>query len=221
VATPAIVSWSSGKDSAYALHAVRSGDDYDVVGLLTTITDAYGRVSMHGVREAVLNRQMEELDLPCHKVRIPAPCPNPVYEQKMAAALDVVRKQGVHHIVFGDLFLQDLRAYRETRLAEVGMHGVFPLWQRPTRALAAEMIASGMQATVTSMDPRKLNRSFAGRSFDEGFIADLPEDVDPCGENGEFHSVVTNGPMFRRPIRTRVGDVVSRDGFVFADVALS
>lgn len=221
MATPAIVSWSSGKDSAYALHAVRSGDDYDVVGLLTTITDAYGRVSMHGVREAVLNRQMEELDLPCHKVRIPAPCPNPVYEQKMAAALDVVRKQGVHHIVFGDLFLQDLRAYRETRLAEVGMHGVFPLWQRPTRALAAEMIASGMQATVTSMDPRKLNRSFAGRSFDEGFIADLPEDVDPCGENGEFHSVVTNGPMFRRPIRTRVGDVVSRDGFVFADVALS
>ena len=214
----AFLSWSSGKDSAFALHEARKAGEVEIVGLLTTMTSAFGRVSMHGVREALLDRQAEAAGLPCRKVMIPSPCPNEIYEREMAAVLAEVARQGVTHVVFGDLFLEDLRRYREDRLAAIGMAAVFPLWMRDTVVLAREMIAAGLRATITCIDPRKLARSFAGRAFDASFLADLPGGVDPCGENGEFHSFAGAGPMFSRAIETTVGDVVERDGFVFADV---
>jgi len=214
----AVVSWSSGKDSAWALQVVRAAGDLEVVGLLTTVTDAYSRVSMHGVREALLERQAEEIGLPLTKIRIPAPCPNEVYERLMRAALLTFKEQGVTSVVFGDLFLADLKEYREARLVEVGMKGEFPLWLRDTASLAREMIAGGLQARLSCVDPKKLDRSFAGRTFDEELLRDLPAGVDPCGENGEFHSFAWAGPMFRHPIPIQVGEVVERDGFVFADL---
>jgi uncharacterized protein (TIGR00290 family) len=214
----AILSWSSGKDSAFALHEARQSGEVDIVGLLTTVTSAFGRVSMHGVREALLDRQAEAVGLPCWKVPIPSPCPNEVYERAMASVLTEVGRLGVSHVVFGDLLLEDLRRYREDKLAQIGMSAVFPLWMRDTAVLAREMIAAGLRATITCIDPRKLAHSFAGRSFDSAFLADLPPGVDPCGENGEFHSFASAGPMFSHAIETVVGDVVERDGFVFADV---
>lgn len=214
----AIVSWSSGKDSAYALHEVLRTGQFQLMGALTTLTSEYGRVSMHGVREELLDRQMEELGLRCWKVRIPSPCPNEVYEREMARVLDDLLAEGVTRVVFGDLFLEDIRAYREARLAETGVRGVFPLWRRDTTELAHEMISARLRATVTCVDPKQLDRSFVGRTFDQSFIDSLPTEVDPCGENGEFHTVVTAGPMFRRPIPVAVGEIVERDGFVFADV---
>jgi uncharacterized protein (TIGR00290 family) len=212
------MSWSTGKDSALALHRVREAGEIDVVALMTTMTTVFGRVSMHGVREALLDAQCERVGLPCFKVPIPSPCPNEVYEREMASVLERARVVGVTHVIFGDLFLADLRAYREARLAEVGMTGVFPLWMEPTRPLAAEMIRSGLKATVTCIDPRKLERTFASRTFDADFVASLPSDVDPCGENGEFHTFAWAGPMFAKPIDVVSGEVVERDGFVFADV---
>jgi uncharacterized protein (TIGR00290 family) len=214
----AIMSWSTGKDCAFALREVRRSGEVDVVAILTTLTSAFGRVSMHGVREVLLDRQAEALGLPCWKIQIPSPCPNEVYEREMAAALERARGDGVTHVVFGDLFLSDLRVYREKRLAEVGMVGIFPLWQRETKALAVQMIVSGLRATLTCVDPSKLDRSFAGRTFDEHLLADLPPGVDPCGENGEFHTFAWAGPMFDEAIAVTVGEVVERDGFVFADV---
>jgi uncharacterized protein (TIGR00290 family) len=212
------MSWSTGKDSALALHRVRDAGELDVVALMTTMTTAFGRVSMHGVREALLDAQCERVGLPCFKVPIPSPCPNEAYEREMASVLGRARAAGVTHVIFGDLFLADLRAYREARLAEVGMASVFPLWMEPTRDLAAEMIRSGLKATVTCIDPRKLERSFAARTFDADFVASLPSDVDPCGENGEFHTFAWAGPMFAKPIEVVTGEVVERDGFIFADV---
>jgi uncharacterized protein (TIGR00290 family) len=212
------MSWSTGKDSAFALHEILRAGEVEVVGLLTTVTSAFGRVSMHGVREALLDRQAKALGLPCWKVPIPSPCPNEVYEREMARVLDEVNRIGVTHVVFGDLFLEDLRRYREAKLAAIGMTALFPLWMRDTGALAREMIASGLRATITCIDPKKLPRSFAGRGFDAALLADLPRDVDPCGENGEFHSFAWAGPMFEKTIAIAVGDVVERDGFVFADV---
>jgi uncharacterized protein (TIGR00290 family) len=210
------MSWSSGKDSAFALHEARRSGEVDIVGLLTTVTSAFERVSMHGVREVLLDRQAEALRLPCYKVSIPSPCPNEVYEREMALVLTELQQLGVSHMVFGDLFLADLRRYREANLASIGIQAVFPLWMRPTEALAREMIASGLEATC--IDPRRLDPSFAGRSFDAQFLNDLPSSVDPCGENGEFHSFAWAGPMFPEPIRVMVGGVVERDGFVFADL---
>jgi uncharacterized protein (TIGR00290 family) len=215
------MSWSSGKDSAFALDEVRRAGRIEIVGLLTTLTTTFARVSMHGVREALLDRQAEALGLPCWKVPIPSPCPNEVYEQEMARVLCDLQAVGVRHVVFGDLFLEDLRRYRETKLADVGMTCGFPLWMRDTARLAREMIASGLEATITCIDPRKLDRSFAGRRFNAEFLEELPHDVDPCGENGEFHSFVSAGPMFTKPIEVAVGEVVERDGFVFADVLLA
>ncbi len=214
----AVVSWSSGKDSALALHEARRSGEVEIAGILTTVTTEFGRVSMHGVREELLDRQAEALGLRCWKVPIPSPCPNEVYERAMARVLGELRPLGVSAVVFGDLFLEDLRRWREAKLAEVGMAGVFPLWARETGALAREMIAMGLRATLTCVDPRKLDRSFAGRPFDASLLADLPPGVDPCGENGEFHTFASAGPMFRAPIEVRVGEVVERDGFVFADV---
>ena len=216
--TKAVVSWSSGKDSALALHEVRRSGEVEVVGILTTITSEFGRVSMHGVREALLDQQAEALGLRCWKIPIPSPCPNEIYEREMARVLGEVQQLGVTAVVFGDLFLEDLRRYREAKLAEIGMRGIFPLWMRDTAILAREMIELGIRATLTCIDPKKLDRSFAGRSFDAALLGDLPADVDPCGENGEFHTFAWAGPMFSRPIPIVVGEVVERDGFVFADV---
>ena len=217
----ALVAWSSGKDSAFALQEVRVSGSLEVVGLLTTVTEDYGRVSMHGVREEILDRQAEALRLPCRKVRIPAGCVNANYERAMGAAIAAARSEGVEHIVFGDLFLEDVRAYRERMLAGSGVAPVFPLWGRDTAALAAQMVGAGLQATVVCVDPRRLPASFAGREFGAAFLSELPEGVDPCGENGEFHTCVTDGPMFREPVGAAAGETVVRDGFVFADLRLS
>lgn len=214
----AIVSWSSGKDSAYALHQARSSGDYEVIGVLTTVTAAFQRVSMHGVREELLDAQVEQLGLPCRKVRIPSPCPNAIYEREMMAALAEFQGQGVQHVIFGDLFLQDIRAYREAQLGAIGMSGVFPLWMRDTAVLAREMLESGVRATLTCVDPRKLDASFAGRPFDTQLLATLPAGIDPCGENGEFHTFISAGPMFPRAIQVVPGEVVVREGFAFADL---
>jgi len=215
------VAWSSGKDSAFALHEARATGDLEVVGLLTTLTEDYGRVSMHGVREAILDRQAEALGLPCRKVRIPAGCVNADYERAMEAAMSEARDDGIERVVFGDLFLEDVRAYRERMLAGSGIEPVFPLWGRPTPALAAEMVAAGLRARIVCLDPRRLPASFAGREFDAALLAELPADVDPCGENGEFHTCVTGGPMFRQSLDVVPGETVERDGFVFADLQLS
>jgi uncharacterized protein (TIGR00290 family) len=214
----AVMSWSSGKDSAFALHEARLSGEVEIVGLLTTVTSAFGRVSMHGVREGLLDRQAEALGLECWKVPIPSPCPNEVYEREMGRVLAEVGRLGVDRVIFGDLFLEDLRRYRETKLREIGMSAVFPLWMRDTTLLARQMIASGLEATITCIDPRKLDRSFAGRSFDAALLEAMPRDIDPCGENGEFHTFASAGPMFTGPIDIAVGEVVERDGFVFADL---
>ena len=214
----ALIAWSSGKDSAWALHEVRRAGGYEVVGALTTVTDEFSRVSMHGVREDLLRDQLEAADLPGRIVRIPYPCPNDIYEREMASALAAARADGITHMIFGDLFLQDVRAYRERQLAATGITPVFPLWQRPTAALAREMIGAGVQAHLAVVDLKKLQASFAGRRFDAGLIAALPAGTDPCGENGEFHTFVSAGPMMRRAIPVTVGEIVARDGFAFADV---
>ena len=188
---------------------------------MTTLTRDYGRVSMHGVREEILDRQAEALGLSCRKVQIPAGCVNTDYERAMGDAVSAARADGVTHVVFGDIFLEDVRAYRERMLAGTGMTPVFPLWGRETAGLAREMIEAGLSATVVCVDPRELAPSFAGRPFDQNFLTDLPEGVDPCGERGEFHTCVTGGPMFRAPIAVAAGETVVRDGFVFADLRLA
>ncbi|MEK9947296.1 MAG: ATP-binding protein [Alphaproteobacteria bacterium] len=215
-----LLSWSSGKDSAWALHQLRLKGDVEVVGLLTTVTEAFDRVSMHGVRRTILRAQAEAAGLPLTEIVIPAPCPNEVYEERMATAMHAAREDGIRTVAFGDLFLEDIRGYREANLAKVGMSAVFPLWQCPMPDLARQMIAGGLRAAVVCVDPRRLDASFAGRLFDEKFLSDLPDEVDPCGENGEFHTVVFGGPMFQSDLPVTVGETVLRDGFVFADVVL-
>lgn len=216
----ALLSWSSGKDSAYSLHLARQEAAFDIVGLLTTVTSHYARVSMHGVRESVLEEQAKRAGLPLTKVSIPAPCPNEVYEAAMLTAMNEAKEQGITHVLFGDLYLADIRSYREANLAKVGMSAAFPLWGRDTRELAGEMVDSGLRAVLTCVDPRRLPASFAGRIYDHALLRDLPADVDPCGENGEFHTCVVAGPMLSAPLDVTVGEVVERDGFVFADVSL-
>jgi uncharacterized protein (TIGR00290 family) len=214
----ALIAWSSGKDSAWALHEARRAGDYNIVGALTTVTDTFSRVSMHGVREELLMGQLDAAGLPPLILRIPYPCPNEIYEQKMAAAMADAKAADVTHVIFGDLFLADLRAYREAQLAKVGMTAVFPLWMRPTAALAREMIASGVEAHLTTIDLKKLPPSFAGQRFDLGLLDAFPSGIDPCGENGEFHSFVSAGPMLARKILVKSGETVERDGFAFADL---
>jgi uncharacterized protein (TIGR00290 family) len=212
------LAWSSGKDSAWALHMVRQTREVDVVALLTTINCDYARVAMHAVRENLVEMQAAAVGLPLVKVLIPAQCKNLDYEQAMSSAMERARAEGVFHIVFGDLFLEDIRAYREKHLAACGMKAVFPLWRKDTRLLAKEMLESGLSAYITCVDPTKLDRAFAGRRFDAELLGELPREVDPCGENGEFHTFTCAGPMFQRPLPINVGEIVERDGFVFADL---
>jgi uncharacterized protein (TIGR00290 family) len=212
-----LLSWSSGKDSAWTLHELRRGG-CDVVGLVTTINDAFDRVAMHAVPTPLLERQAAAAGLPLWKVPLPHPCSNADYEAAMRALVERARSAGVTQMAFGDLFLEDIRAYRERQLADTGLTPIFPLWQRPTPALAAEMITVGVEAVLTCIDPRALPRRFAGREFDAALLADLPSGVDPCGERGEFHTFVHAGPMFAARIPVAVGAIVERDDFVFADL---
>ena len=214
----ALIAWSSGKDSAWALHEVRRAGGYDVVGALTTVTETFQRVSMHGVREEILRAQHAADGLPSVIVPIPYPCPNEVYEARMASALADAKQQGVTHVIFGDLFLADVRAYREQKLAGTGITPLFPLWQRPTDALAREMIDAGVETYLVCVDLKQLAKDFAGRRFDRTLLAELPPTVDPCGEKGEFHSCVVAGPMFDRRVPVTVGETVERDGFAFTDL---
>jgi uncharacterized protein (TIGR00290 family) len=217
----AVLSWSSGKDSAMALYRVLKSKDFEITCLLTTITDRFHRISMHGVRENLLDAQAQSLALPIEKVMIPYPCPNEIYEKKMANVLSALKSKGARHVIFGDLFLEQIRRYREKKLAQIDVAPVFPLWMEDTRKLAKEMLEVGFRAVVTCVDPRKLKPEFAGRPFDESFLGSIPANVDPCGENGEFHTFVYDGPVFREPIPIEVGSVVLRDGFQFADVTLA
>ena len=213
-----LLSWSSGKDSAFALDVLRRDVDVEVVGLVTTITSAFSRVAMHAVRTDVLEAQADAVGVPLWPVSLPWPCSNEAYEQAMSAAYARAVAEGVEEIAFGDLFLEDIRTYRERSLSTTGLKPLFPLWGRDTHALAAEMVASGQRAVLVCVDPGALDSSFAGRDFDSALLAELPETVDPCGENGEFHTFAYDGPAFRHPVAHRVGEVVQRDGFVFADV---
>lgn len=213
-----LIAWSSGKDSAWALHEARKSGDYDIVGALTTVTETFSRVSMHGVREELLMAQIEAAGLEPIIVRIPYPCPNEVYEREIAATMEAAKARGITHIIFGDLYLEDIRAYREEKLKGTGITPVFPIWLRPTDKLAREMIAAGVEAHLAVVDLKKLPASFAGRRFEPGLLDDLPAGTDPCGENGEFHSFVSAGPMLKRRISVRVGETVERDGFAFADL---
>ncbi|MBI1815993.1 MAG: adenine nucleotide alpha hydrolase [Deltaproteobacteria bacterium] len=213
-----LLAWSSGKDSAWTLHVLRQEGRYEVVGLVTTINEAVDRVAMHAVRRVLLEAQADAAGLPLWPVPIPSPCSNDEYEAAMTRVIRRARDDGIEAFAFGDLFLADVRAYRERQLAGTGVAPLFPLWQRPTAALAREMLAGGLRAVLTCVDPQQLPAAFAGRSFDHALLADLPSAVDPCGENGEFHTFAHAGPMFAHDIAITVGEMVTRDGFVFADV---
>jgi len=212
------MSWSSGKDSAFALAAARSDPEVEVVGLLVTMNAEADRVAMHAVRRQLLLAQADRLGLPVHLVELPWPCSNEEYEALMQGAVDRAVADGVEEVVFGDLFLEDIRAYREQALGGTGLRPRFPLWLRPTDELAHDMLAAGVRAVLTCVDPAKVPAELAGRAWDDDLLAELPEGVDPCGENGEFHTFVWDAPGFREPIAVEPGPIVERDGFVFADV---
>jgi uncharacterized protein (TIGR00290 family) len=212
------LSWSGGKDSSLALQALRAGRGPEPSALITTVTSEYARISMHGVRRELLLAQAEAIGLPLIEVEIPPACPNDVYEQRMGQALAEAPLSEAGEIAFGDLFLQDIREYREERLAAVGKRAIFPLWGEDTTGLARRFVDDGFEAVLVCVDPRKLDGSFAGRRFDSELLDELPAEVDPCGENGEFHTFVHAGPIFGAPIPCRIGEVVERDGFVFCDL---
>ncbi len=216
-----LVSWSSGKDSAWALHVLRLRGTGEVGGLLTTINEVAGRVSMYGVRTELLQTQARAAGLPLFAVSLPFPCSNAAYETRLGAAVTTAVAAGFTHVAFGDLFLDDVRRYREERLAGTGLAPLFPLWHQPTNRLARDMVAAGLRARLTCVDPGALDRTFVGRDFDAGLLDDLPPTVDPCGERGEFHSFAYAGPMFATAIPIENGPVVERDGFVFADLTTS
>jgi len=212
-----LLSWSSGKDSAWALYLLRRDPAVEVAGLLTTINAEFDRVAMHGTRRSVLEAQAAAAGLPLWVVPLPWPCSNEVYEQRMAEACKRAIDDGVDAIAFGDLFLEDIRAYRERQLAPTGLEPLFPLWQIPTDELARTMIAGGLRARLTCVDTKQLPGSFAGREFDEALLRDLPAETDPCGERGEFHTCVYSGPIFSGQVDLEAGEIIDRDGFVFAD----
>ena len=215
---PILFCWSGGKDSAMALHTLLQRSDIHIAALLTTVTEGYERISMHGVRRELLERQAQSIGLPLHEVRIPPQCINPIYEARMEEALRVHFEKGVRKVAFGDIFLEDLRAYRENNLARIGMTALFPIWKRDTRELIRSFHANQFRAVAVCVDSKVLDPSFAGRELDESFFRDLPSHADPCGENGEFHSFVFDGPIFQSPIHVRTGEIVNRDGFVFCDI---
>lgn len=213
-----LLSWSSGKDSAWMLHRLRRENAGEIAGLVTTVNREFKRVAMHGVRYELLEAQAEAAGLPLWPVELPHPCPNAEYEERMRVLIERARGAGVTHMAFGDLFLADVRAYRERQLAGSGIAPLFPLWGLDTARLARDMVDAGLRARLSCIDPKQLPRAFAGRTFDAPLLAELPAGVDPCGERGEFHSFCYAGPMFRRPIAVASGEVVERDGFVFADL---
>jgi uncharacterized protein (TIGR00290 family) len=214
------LSWSSGKDSAYALWTLQRDPGIELLGLLTSVNSSVDRVSMHAVRSTVLQAQADAAGLPVLTIPLPDPCTDEQYRAEMSRAIDEVTRRGVQAIAFGDLFLEDVRAYREAQMAGTGITPLFPLWGRPTKALAEEMIEAGFQAIVTCVDTEQLDRSFVGRAFDRRLLDDLPVGVDPCAENGEFHTVAVAGPMFAAPLAVEIGEVVERERFVFVDVRL-
>lgn len=216
-----LLSWSSGKDSAWTLHVLRQRGDCEIVGLLTTVNSEFDRVAMHGTRRSVLEAQALATNLPLWAIPLPWPCSNEIYEQRMGDACDRAIKERVDVIAFGDLFLQDIRAYREKQLAGTGLEPLFPLWEIPTAALAGDMIAGGLKARLTCVDTKQLPASFVGRDFDQKLLDELPPTVDPCGERGEFHTCVYAGPMFTKPLRLESGEIVMRDEFAYADFLLS
>ncbi len=220
MAEKTLLSWSSGKDSAWALHVLRSDPEIEVVGLLTTINEEFARVAMHAVRVELLRAQAAAAGLPLIEVGVPWPCSNEKYEAAMAVAIEQARASGITLMAFGDLFLEDIRQYRVQKLEGTGIRPIFPLWGQPTDQLARAMLDGGLRARLTCVDPRKLPHDFAGREFDAVLLADLPASVDPCGERGEFHTFAHAGPMFRKPVAIQTGEVVERDGFVFADLRL-
>ena len=213
-----LLSWSSGKDCAWALHLLRQRDDVEVVALVTTFNEAFGRVAMHAVRRDLVRMQAEQVGLLLWEIPLPWPCSNEQYEAQMKGVCERAVSEGIEQVAFGDLFLRDIRAYREKQLAGTRLEPIFPVWDIPTRELAEQMIAAGVRAKLTCVDPRKLPESFAGRDFDAALLRDLPEGIDPCGENGEFHTFCYASPVFREAIPVTVGEVVTRDGFCFADL---
>ena len=215
---PILFCWSGGKDSAMALHKLLQQPDVQIAALLTTVTEGYDRISMHGVRRELLHRQAQSIGLPLHEVLIPQQCVNPIYEARMEQALRIHFDQGVRKVAFGDIFLEDLRAYREKNLACIGMTALFPIWKRDTRELINSFHTSKFRAVAVCIDSKVLDPSFAGRQLDDSFFDDLPPHADPCGENGEFHTFVFDGPIFHSPIPIRTGEIVNRDGFIFCDI---
>jgi uncharacterized protein (TIGR00290 family) len=215
---PMLFCWSGGKDSAMALHTLLQHPDVRIAALLTTVTETYDRISMHGVRSELLVQQAQSIGLPLHEVRIPPQFVNPIYEARMEEALRIHYAEGVRTVAFGDIFLEDLRAYREKNLARIGMTAFFPIWKRDTRELIRSFHAAKFRAIAACIDPKALDRSFAGRELDESFFRDLPGGADPCGENGEFHTFVFDGPIFRHPIPVRAGEIVERDSFIYCDL---
>ena len=216
-----LLSWSSGKDSAWTLHVLRRDRAGDVAGLLTSVNETAGRVSMHGVREEILRAQADAAGLPLFTIPLPWPCSNEIYEARLRVAVDRAVADGFTHVAFGDLFLEDVRKYREDRLAGTGLTPIFPLWGIPTPQLARDMIAGVLRARISTLDPRVMPRELIGAEFDEALLAKLPPSVDPCAERGEFHTCVTAGPMFARPLNVVTGQVVEREGFVYGDLVLA
>ena len=214
-----LVSWSSGKDSAWMLHVLKQDPSIEIGGLLTTMNEQFDRVAMHAVRRRLLEAQASAAGVPLRTVQLPWPCSNEQYEERMRAAVAQAVAGGFTHVAFGDLFLEDVRKYREEKLAGTGLTPLFPIWGIPTDQLAAQMVEAGLRSVLTCVNPKHLDRSFAGRQFDRALLKELPAGVDKCGERGEFHSFAWDGPMFRHPVAIEVGDVVDRDGFVFADLS--
>ena len=213
-----LLSWSSGKDSAWALHTLRQDPQIELAGLFCTVNQAFNRVAIHGVRVELLQRQADRLGLPLQIIDIPYPCSNEQYAQVMSEFVTQARAAGVTHFAFGDLFLEDVRCYREERLQGTGISPIFPLWGSDTRELSQTMVTAGLRSVLTCVDPKQLSKDFAGRIFDATLLRDLPADVDPCGENGEFHSFAFDGPMFAQAVDFTLGETVARDGFVFTDL---
>lgn len=213
-----LLSWSSGKDSAWALHVLRADPHIEVVGLFCTINKAFDRVAMHGVRVELLRQQADSAGLPLQLIEIPYPCSDSIYAEVMAAFVATAKNNAIECFAFGDLFLADIRQYREERLRDTGITPIFPLWGLPTPALAQTMLAGGLQAMITCADPKRIPAHFSGREYNQALLDDLPAGVDPCGEYGEFHSFACAGPMFQYPIKVTVGETVNRDGFVFTDL---